>query len=507
MLEKFIKKDNNEELEKILDKKEVSEQAKNLLQSILYKIEVSYKDYKKSKAIETTETQYVENILKDIQKKCNKIQTIKLSEKISDEKIQKELEENKFYIEKNNIICYPIEKKILYAIEKNANNNQIVNNKYNIAKPLSNLINTGKSIEKIEPLRDFNGWSWTTIKTEIENIKANLIYQTLQILLGEEFINDWAKDTDGIIDYVEIMSKQLSTKFGEQLSKEIQEKLFQIALVNEIEENMEYEKNIRKELEEVEKELQKYKNTSENTQNITNRKKNASKEIKEIERILSQEANTRKEYERINSMAQIQNKIFSIRIFKQKLNDKKQKLLRDIEECNYLLNPTNYIREKEILEKKKVLLEVVNYNEEEKENLIIEFEKLFLECFKKIVENTNQEETIKIIYKFRYFMLLPFNNSKNIKDIKQLYEKIQEVEKVIIDVAIKNKIINNVPFEIMEHVFQTRIVTLEELYYKIVEEFNKYYVQLFDENITEEKFEIQSTGKIKTNKKIKIFIS
>ena len=52
MLGKILKKDKNEELERILEEKKVDEQAKNLLQGILYKIEVSYKDYKKAKAIE-----------------------------------------------------------------------------------------------------------------------------------------------------------------------------------------------------------------------------------------------------------------------------------------------------------------------------------------------------------------------------------------------------------------------------------------------------------------------
>ena len=51
MLEKIIKKDKNEELEKVLEEKMIDEQAKNLLQGILYKIEVSYKDYKKVKVI------------------------------------------------------------------------------------------------------------------------------------------------------------------------------------------------------------------------------------------------------------------------------------------------------------------------------------------------------------------------------------------------------------------------------------------------------------------------
>ena len=29
----------------------------------------------------------------------------------------------------------------------------------------------------VEPLRDFNGYSWTTIPSEIESIQHNLIYQ------------------------------------------------------------------------------------------------------------------------------------------------------------------------------------------------------------------------------------------------------------------------------------------------------------------------------------------
>ena len=55
MLKKIIKKDRNEELEKILEQKKIDEQARNLLQGILYKVEVSYKDYKKVKAKKQTE--------------------------------------------------------------------------------------------------------------------------------------------------------------------------------------------------------------------------------------------------------------------------------------------------------------------------------------------------------------------------------------------------------------------------------------------------------------------
>ena len=42
--EKIVKKDYNDKLEKILEKKAFAEDAKSILLNILYKIETSYKD-------------------------------------------------------------------------------------------------------------------------------------------------------------------------------------------------------------------------------------------------------------------------------------------------------------------------------------------------------------------------------------------------------------------------------------------------------------------------------
>ena len=149
MFKKILKKDKNEELERILEEKKVDEQAKNLLQGILYKIEVSYKDYQRSKGIEQTEEQYVEQLLVDIKQKCNRIKIVKISQKLNNEEIQNELKNKKFYISENEIISYPIERKILYAIEQNANNNKILNNQYgDAAIAVSDFINTGKNIEE-----------------------------------------------------------------------------------------------------------------------------------------------------------------------------------------------------------------------------------------------------------------------------------------------------------------------------------------------------------------------
>ena len=81
-----------------------------------------------------------------------------------------------------------------------------------------------------------------------------------------------------------------------------------------------------------------------------------------------------------------------------------------------------------------------------------------------------------------------------------------EDEKELIKIGKKEKIVSKeVPFEVWTHIFETRIIDLKELYYKIFAEYDKKYFQLFDENISEEKFIINNIEKNKINKKIKIF--
>ena len=508
MLEKLIKNDRNEKLETVLEQKHIEEQVKNLLQGILYKIEVSYKDYQKAKVTSRTEKQYVNEIISDIQRKCQEIKTVKFQNDIVDPEIKHKLEKNKYYIDDKLVLAYPIEEKLLYAVEKKSNSDKIVNDKYEMLTiPLSNIINTGKSLDRVEVLRDFNGWSWTTIKKEIENIKANLVYQTLRILEGEDFVESWTKDKDGIIDYVQMLKENIKNEYGEEISNSIEECLTKISIMNGIEISAEYRKDIENKLKESEEKLQKFKDTNKFINEITQNKKVATDEIAKIEKILSQEKRIKEEYEKRNSTAPLDKKIFSIRVLKQQLKEQKMQYLNEIEESNYLLIPENFLKEKNKAQKQKELFEILNYTEEEKEKVLIEFEKIFLECFKKKIAKTKPEELDKIIYIFRYYLLLPFNLQENIKDVKELQDNIIEVEKKIVELAKEKKVISNeVPFEVMTHVFQTRIIKLEELYYKIITENDRNYVQIFDENITEDKFEISSIEKKKLNKKIRIFI-
>ena len=78
-----------------------------------------------------------------------------------------------------------------------------------------------------------------------------------------------------------------------------------------------------------------------------------------------------------------------------------------------------------------------------------------------------------------------------------------------IDKAIENKVIeslssdNDTNYQILKNIFHVRIIRLEDSYLKITKEKYKYYLQIFDENIFEEKIEIQKPKEleIKLNKK------
>ena len=507
MLERFIKKDRNEILESVLDQKDVDERTKNLLQGILYKIDVSYKDYQKAKVIQRNKKEYVDEINKNIKRKCNKIVTVSFNEKIENEKIRKSLEKNKFYIDENQIITYPIEEKILYAIEKSINSNKIVNSKYEIiSKPLSDLILTGKSLDRVEVLRDFNGWSWTTIKTEIESITSNLVYQVLQILIGEEFLDNWSLDTDGIIDYYNMFKQKISDKYGTEISQKLYETIERIAIMNEIEQDIDFKVEKIQQLNEIDIDMKKRTNVELYINELTEEKKKSEKEIAVIQKILSSEKELKNQYQKVNEGVPIEKKVFSVRVLRQQLVSKKQENLKNIENINFKLLPYNYIESKEKITQKKKLLETIYYTEEEQKEVYLRFINTFLECFKQEIKQSNKDILLNLIYKFRYYMLIPFNTQNSIKDVPELKEEIIEIEKEFMKIGKREKIISKeVPFEVWTHIFETRIIDLEELYYKIFTEYDKKYFQLFDDNISEEKFIINNIEKNKINKKIKIF--
>ena len=123
LIDKIVKKDYNNALESVLEKKAFSEGTKSLLLNILYKIETSYKDYKKVKPDVKSKEEIIEKIIDEIRENCD---DIKLVTPYSEE--SKMLGNKTFLVEKTKkrIICQNIERKVLYCISKISKKDKII---------------------------------------------------------------------------------------------------------------------------------------------------------------------------------------------------------------------------------------------------------------------------------------------------------------------------------------------------------------------------------------------
>ena len=175
-ISKFNIKNYSNRLEKSLTKKTFSVVTKNLLSDMLYKIENSYEDYKDVKNEVKSKSAILEEIIKIIENDCEKIEIVKEKTSESDRKEGK-------------ITTFLNAQKMLYEIYQIKREQFKVNDRYDIIqKALENTLNQGYSINGDEIIRDFDGWAWNVQEDEIEDKINNFLYQTLLLLVGNDFL-------------------------------------------------------------------------------------------------------------------------------------------------------------------------------------------------------------------------------------------------------------------------------------------------------------------------------
>lgn len=519
-LDKIVKKDYNNELEKVLEKKYFDENVKSILLSILYKIENAYKDYEIVKQDVEKKDEFIQKIIDNIKENC---ETIKLVEPNSDE--SKIIGNKTFLVEKNKnrIICYPIERKLLYCISKISKNERIIKDDYAIIdKTLSDLLNTGNNINTVESMRDFNGYSWTTIPNEIESVRHNLIYQNLRMLVGNKFLTKWINSNDTNVDYMQQFKEKLTKNYGEELTDKLIEKLEKISFILDVEYDRDYKYEAKLMKKDIEEELKKILDSEEYIEKITKEKLELTKKIRQIDTIINNKKMLQEEYNKRNEKLPLKNKIFSMRVLAKIMEEERTKYLKELEKLNKFLNPKTYIAYKKELKEKYEYLKLLNSRSlrNEVSKLIFEFQLLFLKCFEiKLEKVKTKQQIIQLIYEFRYYCIMPYYEDISVYQVKQLLPKIESVQKKLILKAGKLKAINvfskreNLNYAMLKNIFYVRIINIEELSIKITKEKDKFFVQLFDENAFEEKNEIIGIEDIKNkdlelryNKKVNIFI-
>lgn len=187
-------KDYNHVLDKMLEEKNFSEDAKNLLLSMIYKIESSYSDYAQIKGVFQKQKEFIDEIIDIVSNNCKYIFLIDPKK----DGVQFLKKENVLALtdeKEQRIYSYPTEQAILYGImEIKPKYFYIPNNYYYIKKQFQKLLVEGTILDSTEVIRNFNGWSWNVAEDTGINHVANMVYQTIRILLDEEFLKEWEDD-------------------------------------------------------------------------------------------------------------------------------------------------------------------------------------------------------------------------------------------------------------------------------------------------------------------------
>ena len=376
MRNRFLSRDYKEELANIAETKGFSNNAENLLLSMAYKLEDGYDNYQIVKREVPNKYDFIDRIVKIVREDCDYIE---IAEPNSE--LEKELKKNKCRVmtekdtrsKQRNVITYPNEKTLLYGLTK-VSLPPMRDNLSIEEQAIFTAVNIGRCISTSEAIRDFSGWTWSILESEIESTECNIIYIFLSLLLGHEFLENCD---------VKKIEKNLPT----QLFYEIKKVATQFYMSYDQKQNEQLLKTLYKD----KKTLEKMKKQSEYIIEIAEKKKRKLLEIKQLDEILSNPRYMKQEYIEYNSKMPNEKKVFSVSHYEEMLQKRRIKMLNQIEKYNKMQNPVEYVREKERLEYK------IKFYEEKTD--ITKLQKEFLKCFEQRINATNDRRGIlDIIY-------------------------------------------------------------------------------------------------------------
>lgn len=505
-------KDYNNQLEKILEEKSFSEGTKNILLNILYKMETSYDDYKKVKVYTKLKKELLEETIKIIKENCNKIEIVKpkLNEKTK-------LENKKYIIEEDKIISYPNEKNLFYALNHLNSNRFILSGKYDILKePMEKLLNIGYITDRNEIIRDFDGWTWNIISDDIENYIYNIMYQNIKILIGNEVLQKCIDNKT--VNFINEFENALNTIYDDEEKKnEISKLIYQVSILENIKNNEFKKDEILNIKEKLKKELFEMNNKKQYLQKIASCKKIIGKEIKEIDEKINNNKLLRESFIHENKNLKESNRIFSLSEYSERLQEKRENLLKQLNNYSDLMKPMNFVKKKTEISDKYNLLNEINFDisiDEEILRLLINVQKVFLTLFsKKIINIQSKKEIMEFIYLFRYYKLIYINCEKQVIDIEELSEELRKTEKMLITKACKLKAINilcqNIEknYQLVSKILSYNIIDLEDVKLEFSKHDKNIVFTIYDDESVEDTiiYDANEELNVKFNKRIRLF--
>lgn len=499
-------KDYNSELEAVLDRKYFSSNIKNLLLSMIYKIENSYSDYEKVKRVVSSRDEFLTEIVDIINKYLDNVKVVE-----PESNGAKLLVKNNVLALTNekerSLLAYPTEISLLYGISDIVPKYFYVKNEVIFKKLIQDMLVEGYNTNNLEILINFNGWSWDTKSKSNGKYVNNLIYQNFLFICGEAFLKDWRNSSSTKIDYFEEIENRISrldknNKFLSYMCKILYSK------ANQKEKDI-----ITKALKEKKKELTKISNKDRFLESMRNKKAKYSVALQKLDSILNNSKLLEKEFKKRNNKLEEDKKIANIQIFENMLIREKEKIFVGYKEASDLSLPVNYLRYKSKLE---------DYNEiyTDKESLdknIIELEKCFLKLMEqKVINATTNYEIINNIYILRYLKNINLNKDYQIRDIPSLNREINKILKLAITRACKSGIIKiismdiNINYEIIKFAIDSRIIDLDDIKLFLELDKDELIIKVYDKEVFDKETKIKFLGDkkdfdIKLKKQVKLF--
>jgi hypothetical protein len=539
----IIKNDYIYEIEKILEKKGITNEIKSLVMDTLFKIEETYPNYKRIKVDVLEKRDYIREIVVAL-KKVDNIYIMNMQEKdilkcVTDTKIEKN---SRGYYD---IQIYHNNLSLLYALQT------IINEEYGInEQPCSSafdkILKIGGIYSNIEILRDFSGWNWNRNKIKNFNIYYDIIYKNLLLILGIDKMIELKKTRQCI----HFMKKYLVKKYKNDNVEKLMEILKEIVFVISSEEEKKLEIEANKKIIDM---YMAMKDIKKFMQKVNEEKKKNNKLIAEYDKILNSHNVLEREYNEylkaieksknedssngslnIDSIIDIldieeddigkidKEEIKNIELFSIQIFEKRKKVYNKNLELSKIGNPENYVEHKRILEEK--IKYILNYEkvkgdtkkeEELLENLMIEYQKIVYDMLEDRIEAIyTNEEVIDEIYRQRYIRYQNVLKDKYIYQISDLYQKMDKILHLIVAKAMKFDVLErvseeeNTNYAAVSPALKTEVLSLEEVKVAIYTG-KTTLLCIYDGNVLIKEIELFDVDpkliSIPTKKKIKLF--
>ena len=503
LFSKFNIKDYNNKLEKVLENKVYSLGAKNLLLNMFYKIENSYSDYEKTKRQVPLKNDFIQYLINTIQNKCAEIEIIKNNSEIG----QKFREVQKSYeIENDKITVLENENFLLEAILEISRTPIKIPKQYEyIDNAYRDVLKMGATVNQLEVIKNFNGWSWSITNEKTEKYKYNIVYQTLNYTVGYKLMYEFINNNNITLDYIDMLKQQVIVEYGVKIGNKFNDILYKNLMYLYANSNQKAKEELIKIKSKYKKQLEIMQNKERFLEELTNEKKRFNRKINAIDKIQNDKNLLEKQYEKRSK----KHENLTIKEWNDELKKERTALLKKITECNELIQPKEYIRRMENIKNKYDFLESIQRDQ------TLELCRMFLLGLREKIKNIeNKKEIIEKIYVFRYYKLIPINKTEEIKDIKDLKTEIKRTEKYLITKACNlraiNILCNNVEknYEITSDILKYRIIDLEDMLLEAQKNNDKFILKVYDDNAIAGilQYETNEDFNIKLNKKTKLFI-